>query len=621
MTCKKTAETQDKAPSPKPSQKRAAQARPSPQKRTHKDTSPAQAGADTPSAPEASGNESTVSLQAKAPQRPGPDKEEAAAFDKEATNYQLPPTTDQLLSGQEEAHTADTSWDKVIEAFPDRRANEHGQSQDGEKDDQDSASHDAALSALPSLPLPELLKRWEEEDQKAQNMFCDPETAHAQASAKASYEKNPSDSLLDAIDYDETRRRNAHLFVSDANHFSGIPDNPQGSTAASSSTREEKGPNSEARQEGIFPQEEAPQQPPPNPKPLPRREAQPTGEPRQSTQGDFPCADDAITQLLRDGQSTSFPDSGPDKPFYHKETSDMDAYREYPPSDQTGRAHRYDADVYSKSLPPSLWQRILRHAPIGVPVLCLLAFAGYFFLEKAETREVGQLPRYRQQDQGFQPREYAGQRMQAYSAETVFARGGESGSASNAFPNFLAQAPGQKPEHTREQLPKPTFPQAKEELAQGSGSLVHEEESQPHRQELWEISRLLLELDFRLTNLENDLAKRASSEKAPEKKEPLAEDERKKDERKDKGPEQTRASESREQSGEGSRSRARMSQEKSGPCSDWEIVGFSGTRVAVRNKSGMHFLRVGQSLNGVSIKGIDVEHGRITTSEGVLRYR
>ncbi|MCR4666942.1 MAG: hypothetical protein K5657_06575 [Desulfovibrio sp.] len=54
---------------------------------------------------------------------------------------------------------------------------------------------------------------------------------------------------------------------------------------------------------------------------------------------------------------------------------------------------------------------------------------------------------------------------------------------------------------------------------------------------------------------------------------------------------------------------------------NWTIVGFSGRRVVIKDRQGSHFLHVGETLDNVRITGIDVNTGSIRTSEGTVRYR
>ncbi|MBQ7585023.1 MAG: hypothetical protein IJU40_02090 [Desulfovibrionaceae bacterium] len=53
---------------------------------------------------------------------------------------------------------------------------------------------------------------------------------------------------------------------------------------------------------------------------------------------------------------------------------------------------------------------------------------------------------------------------------------------------------------------------------------------------------------------------------------------------------------------------------------DWEILGFSGSRVVIHDKEGTHCVALGGQLHGVKILKIDLESGTILTSLGKLTY-
>ena len=53
---------------------------------------------------------------------------------------------------------------------------------------------------------------------------------------------------------------------------------------------------------------------------------------------------------------------------------------------------------------------------------------------------------------------------------------------------------------------------------------------------------------------------------------------------------------------------------------DWQVLGFSGSRVVINNGKSVHSVSVGGTLGGVKILNIDIDSGDIKTSAGTLKY-
>lgn len=53
---------------------------------------------------------------------------------------------------------------------------------------------------------------------------------------------------------------------------------------------------------------------------------------------------------------------------------------------------------------------------------------------------------------------------------------------------------------------------------------------------------------------------------------------------------------------------------------EWQVLGFSGSRVVINTGKSVRSISVGETLGGVKILGIDIDSGDIKTSAGTLKY-
>ncbi|MCR5562136.1 MAG: hypothetical protein K6F46_02015 [Desulfovibrio sp.] len=294
-----------------------------------------------------------------------------------------------------------------------------------------------------------------------------------------------------------------------------------------------------------------------------------------------------------------------------------------PPKSQKAYAAQRDFELRQ---PKTLQRTLLTKARLVLPLIVLLLASGYYWLT-VNGKGSDDLSAVRSQASDGKLRERARlshelpQRPHDEASLAFEPTWTDNQAKAERFAQNASQEPGSPlARNLRSNPPRPGFPEARSDCDQEPVPDKEQTENATNAHDLREVSCLLLELDSRLSRLEKERsqsqaqqgsAPKESSQspqsKGSERKEQTASDERK-------------GSETKQALEERSPSRASLiAFDKA--SADWELVGFSGTRVAIRTKTGTHFLRIGQSLDGVTIKGIDVERGRITTSEGVLKYR
>lgn len=62
------------------------------------------------------------------------------------------------------------------------------------------------------------------------------------------------------------------------------------------------------------------------------------------------------------------------------------------------------------------------------------------------------------------------------------------------------------------------------------------------------------------------------------------------------------------------------SAEQANPLKSWDILGYSHDRIIVETATGAHMLKIGESIDGITLKSIDTKTGTIRTSHGTLHY-